>query len=39
MQVMKDIGGIEMPEYLAKFASEQPRADKPSTNGTPVTTG
>jgi len=34
MQVMKDIGGVEMPEFLAKFASEQPRVDKHSVNGT-----
>lgn len=29
MQVMKDIGGVEMPEYLAKFSSEP----HPSANG------
>jgi flotillin len=29
MQVMKDIGGVEMPEYLAKLTSDVP----PSTNG------
>lgn len=35
LQVMKDIGGVEMPEYLAKLTGEVPDA-KPSTNGTPA---
>lgn len=40
MQVMKDIGGVEMPEFLARFASDE-GAPKPGTtpaagNGTPA---
>jgi flotillin len=31
MQVMKDIGGVEMPEYLAKMTSEPPRGDEKGT--------
>ena len=33
LQVMKDIGGVEMPEYLAKLTGDAPAAP-PSTNGT-----
>ena len=29
LQVMKDIGGVEVPEYLAKLTGDGP----PSTNG------
>jgi flotillin len=29
MQVMKDVGGIEMPEYLARMASEAPTGERP----------
>ena len=38
MQVMKDIGGVELPDYLAKFVNEQqpPRTETASTNGTPL---
>jgi flotillin len=39
MQVMKDIGGVEMPEYLARFAPEgKADAPKAAVNGdaTPV---
>jgi hypothetical protein len=32
MQVMKDIGGVEMPEYLARLTSEVPPTAK--GNGT-----
>lgn len=32
MQVMKDIGGVEMPEYLARFAPA-PRAGESTPNG------
>ena len=32
MQVMKDIGGVEMPEYLARFTGD----DKPADNGKPA---
>lgn len=32
MQVMKDIGGVEIPEYLAKLTSDAPEV-KPSANG------
>jgi flotillin len=34
LQVMKDIGGVEMPEYLAKLTGDTPPAAPPSTNGT-----
>src|SRR5262249_18343609 len=34
MQVMKDIGGVEMPEYLARFAPEvKADSSKPVANG------
>ena len=36
MQVMKDIGGVEMPEFLAKLTGDAPADGKPapaSTNG------
>ena len=32
LQVMRDIGGVEMPEFLAKMYGETPKA-LPSTNG------
>ncbi len=32
MQIMKDIGGIEIPEYIARFADEKKAAEK--TNAT-----
>jgi flotillin len=37
MQVMKDIGGVEVPEYLAKLTPDAPPAASaaPSANGTP----
>ena len=37
MQVMKDIGGVEMPEYLARLTTESPSEGKPAApkvNGT-----
>jgi flotillin len=34
LQVMKDIGGVEVPEYLAKLGGDAPPAAPPSTNGT-----
>lgn len=33
MQIMKDIGGIEIPEYIARFAKEGKAEDKPATDG------
>ena len=33
MQVMRDIGGIELPESLIKFSDESETADTPRTNG------
>jgi flotillin len=36
LQVMKDIGGVEVPEYLAKLTGDTPTDVKPSTNGTPT---
>ncbi len=39
MQVMKDIGGVEVPEYLAKLTADAPPAAPPSTNGTPAPAG
>lgn len=33
LQVMKDIGGVEMPEYLAKLTGDTPTAPPPSANG------
>ncbi len=40
MQVMKDIGGVEVPEYLAKLTSESPTESRPpSTNGTHAKVG
>lgn len=36
LQVMKDIGGVEMPEYLAKLTGDTPPPASPaSTNGPP----
>jgi flotillin len=32
LQVMKDIGGIEMPEYLAKLTAEMPRDGQPTAD-------
>jgi flotillin len=29
MQIMKDIGGIELPEFIARFAQEKGAAEKP----------
>jgi flotillin len=34
MQVMKDIGGVEVPEYLAKLTGDAPPAPPASANGT-----
>jgi flotillin len=34
LQVMKDIGGVEMPEYLAKLTGDAPAVTPPSSNGT-----
>lgn len=34
LQVMKDIGGVEMPEYLAKLTGDAPTETPPSVNGT-----
>jgi flotillin len=36
MQVMKDIGGVEMPEYLARFAPEGKGKTLTDTDATPV---
>jgi flotillin len=45
MQIMKDIGGVEMPEYIARFSPEQqgkdgltaaPAAEKPAEKTPPV---
>jgi flotillin len=33
MQIMKDIGGVEIPEFIARFAKDHPTADLASTNG------
>jgi hypothetical protein len=33
MQVMKDIGGVEMPEYLARLSPEPPPAAPETKNG------
>ena len=33
MQVMRDIGGIELPESLIKFSEENPTAEAPPSNG------
>jgi flotillin len=33
MQVMKDIGGIELPEALIRFAGDTPPTTGPSNNG------
>jgi flotillin len=41
LQVMKDVGGVEMPEYLAKLTGDVPKpaAVDPAVNGhaTPAT--
>jgi flotillin len=41
LQVMKDVGGVEMPEYLAKLTGDAPKptAVDPAVNGqaTPAT--
>ena len=39
LQVMKDIGGVEMPEYLAKLTGDGVDAKPPSTNGVPPAAG
>jgi flotillin len=36
MQVMKDIGGVEVPEYLARLTPDAPPPAAPSANGTPA---
>jgi flotillin len=36
MQVMKDIGGVELPESLIRFNEEPDRAPKASSNGGPA---
>jgi len=33
MQVMKDVGGVEFPEFLAKFATEAPDQAKTAPSG------
>ncbi|MCI0643048.1 MAG: flotillin family protein, partial [Gemmataceae bacterium] len=33
MQVMKDIGGIEIPDYIARFTQEAKPADKAAVDG------
>jgi flotillin len=33
MQVMKDVGGVEVPEYLAKLTGDAPKVVDPATNG------
>ena len=38
MQVMKDIGGVELPEALVKFAGESAADPIASRNGNPVAT-
>lgn len=43
MQVMKDVGGVEFPEYLAKFVTEEKLSassdgDGDGTKAAPVTT-
>src|SRR4029079_9361671 len=36
MQIMKDIGGVEVPEYLAKLSPEQrPPSNGPAAEATP----
>ena len=35
MQVMKDIGGVEMPEYLAKLTGDGPPADGKPASASP----
>jgi hypothetical protein len=32
MQIMKDIGGVDLPEYIAKLTPES-RNDRDTTNG------
>jgi flotillin len=40
LQVMKDVGGVEMPEYFAKLIGDAPAAkEPPATNGKPVPSG
>jgi flotillin len=39
LQVMKDIGGVEVPDYLAKLTSDAPAVTPPSSNGTHAATG
>ncbi|MDY3554342.1 SPFH domain-containing protein [Gemmata sp. JC717] len=34
MQVMKDIGGVELPEYFARLTGDTSTEPKPSANGT-----
>ena len=34
LQVMKDVGGVEMPDYLAKLTSDNPAEGKPVPAGT-----
>ena len=39
MQVMKDIGGVEMPEYLARLTPEQEMPNGAATPEAKVATG
>ena len=38
MQVMKDIGGVEMPEFLARLSPDAKVAERPvaAANGAPA---
>lgn len=38
MQVMRDIGGVELPEYLAKFANEELKSPGTTTPAAPLPT-
>jgi flotillin len=33
MQVMKDVGGVEMPEYIARLTPEAAKPEAPAGNG------
>src|SRR5262249_54306342 len=36
MQVMKDVGGVEMPEYIARLTPEAPKPEAATANGGPA---
>jgi flotillin len=36
MQVMKDVGGVEMPEYIARLTPEAPKPEATTANGGPA---